>query len=473
MKHVIAFSKYLVAVPVISLVVLLVIPLIILLAGTPVQVQARTDLEVETGNRDIQAFIYNGADLTLIKDTRTLYLAQGMNQVRFSWAGTRIDPTSLSLDIKQGELPVKIEQMQFPPGTKDQVIWHIRAEQACRTEVDIRYFTPGISWQPHYTARLSPDRTRMHLTGHVRVENRSGMDYPDAQICLVVGKIHLLDQIAALADQPFPYGRPDMHAMDSPDRDTMARGKALLESAPAMMMQKSMAPAAPKQIDKTGTAEYFVYTIEGKEPLTHGWARQLTFIDVPEVPVETLHVFDPAQAPDQVIQMVSFTSDAGSGLGAIPLPGGEFKVFQTIDSQGGLTFVGTDTTGYMPAGGKHRLNLGPDPRVTVTPKIMAYTKTHLTFDKKKNLSGFDEVRTMAIELANFSGQSARIEIMTHLPDPDFTITRLLGQDGFEKIDQTRFKLTATLSPDSRKTIHYTLTFFKGDRKWQHAPVPAS
>jgi hypothetical protein len=174
--------------------------LAVTLAGPPAQ--ARTDLEVETGSRQIQAFIYNSADLTLIKDTRTLFLARGMNQVRFSWAGTRIDPTSLSLDIKQGELPVTVEQIQFPPGTKDQVIWHIRADQAGRADVDIRYFTPGISWQPHYTAVLSADRSRMDLTGHVRVENRSGMDYPDAKISLVVGKIHLLDQIAALAAQP-------------------------------------------------------------------------------------------------------------------------------------------------------------------------------------------------------------------------------------------------------------------------------
>jgi hypothetical protein len=451
----------------------LVLVLFLPLCSLPVN--AQIDLEVLTTHSELQAFIYNSADLTLIKDTRTLPLAKGMNQIRFSWAGTRIDPTSLSLDIRDGSVPVKITQMQFAPDADNQVRWHILADQACLATVDIRYFTAGIFWQSHYTAFLSSDRSRMHLTGHVRTENRSGLDYPDARIFLVVGKIHLLDRIAALADRQYPYGRPDMLSGEGPVQDTMARGKALLESAPAAMMHKSMAPAAaPRQIEKTGVSEYFVYAVEGRETLADGWARQLIFVDVPSIPVDTIHVFDSKRFNDQVIQMVSFTNDTASGPGSVvPLPGGAFKVFQQIDSSGGLTLAGTDTIDYIPTGSKHRLNLGADPRVTVVPKIMAYTKTNLTFDKHKNLSGFDEVRKMALNLANFSDQPVRIEIVRHLPNPDFNITGITGQDGFEKIDQNRFKLLATLSPGSRKTIQYTLTMYKGDRKWQHTPVPSS
>lgn len=313
----------------------------------------------------------------------------------------------------------------------------------------------------------------MHLTGQVRVENRSGIDYLDAQIFLVVGKIHLLDRIADLADQPFPYGKPQIRAVDNRYQEMTAKGKALLESAPAMKMQQSMDMAAPEKIEKTRASEYFVYAVEGKKNLTHGWARQLVFADAPAVRADTIHVSDFARFGDRVIQMVSFTNDSASGLGPVPLPGGAFKMFQKTDPAGGLIFAGTDTAGYIPAGQKHLLNLGADPRVTVVPRVMKYAKANLTFDKQNNLSGFDEVRTMAIDLANFSDRPARIEIFRTAQDSDFTITRISGHDKFEKIDQTRFKFFVTLSQGSQKTIHYTITTYKGDRKWQHAPVPSS
>lgn len=434
---------------------------------------AQIDLEILTEKKALQAFIYHSADLTLIREARTLHFTGGSNQVRFSWAGTRIDPTSLSLEIKDPALPVKITQTQFPAGKKNLVLWQVQADDACRADVEITYFTSGIFWQPHYTAFLSQDRSRMHLTGHVRVENRSGLDYPDVKICLVEGRIRLLDRIAELADRPFPYGRPDTQLLESRQQELFTRGKALLESAPVMEMAQSMDAAAPRQIEKARASEYFVYAIEGTETLTDGWARQLTFVDAPDVPVDTIHVFDPERFGDIVIQMVSFTNDTASGLGSMPLPGGGFAVFQKADAAGGLIFAGTDTSDYIPAENVHRLNLGPDPRITVVPRVMGYAKTHLTFDKQKNLSGFDEVKEMVIELANFSDQPARIEIFGTAPDPDFTINRVTGQDGFEKIDQTRFKFSATLSPGSRKTIRYTITTYKGDRKWQHPPVPAS
>ncbi len=80
----------------------------------PLPAMARIDTAVLTPTRRIQTYIYNSADLTMIKDTRVLHFAKGMNPVRFSWAGTRIDPTSLSLDISDPDLPLEIRQIRFP-----------------------------------------------------------------------------------------------------------------------------------------------------------------------------------------------------------------------------------------------------------------------------------------------------------------------------------------------------------------------
>jgi len=443
-----------------------------LMCGGPAH--ARIDTAVLTETRQTEAYIYRSADLTLIKDTRTLYFAKGMNPVRFSWSGTRIDPTSLSFDISDRSLPLEITQTQFPAREKNQAIWHVSAAQPCRAEVVLSYFTPGISWQPHYTAVLSQDRTRMKLTGQVRVENRSGMDYPDATVHLVTGKIHLLDRIADLANQPFPYGRPETRGGGNPQQDMVARGKALLESAPALMIQSEKAASpAPRAITKSRASDYMVYTLDGQKSLLNGWSDRLTFVEAGSVPVDTLHVFDPSRFGNTVIQMVSFTNDTDSGLGSFPLPGGAVKVFQTIDPDGGMIFAGSDTADYIPSGKRHHLRLGPDPRITVVPKVMKYAKTHLTFDKKNNLSGFDEVRTWVIEAANFSDHPARIDMFQTLPHPHFAISGIQGQDEFKRIDQNRFKFSVLISPAGKKNIHYTITTYQGDRQWQQKAVPSS
>lgn len=426
---------------------------------------ARVDTAVLTETRQIQAFIYNSADLTLIKDTRVLHFAEGPNPVRFSWSGTLIDPTSLSLDILDPALPLEITQIQFPAGETKQAVWHVTADKPCRAEVVIRYFTSGLSWEPRYTAIVSRDQARMHLTGRVWITNRSGMDYPDARVSLVTGEIHLLDQIAHLAGQAFPYGRPDARADEARSQNLMAKGKALMESAPAMMMSSDAAAPAPRPIQPDRAADFVVYTLDGGTALSHGWSEQRSFVQAADIPVSTVYVFDESRFRDQVMRMVSFVNDTASGLGSFPLPGGKIRLFQAVDKQGhSLVSAGFDTADYIPAGKRHQIQLGADPRITVVPRVMGYAKTNLTFDRENTLTGFDEVRTMALALANFSDQPARIDIFRTLPDPRFSISGISGQEEFEKIDQNRFRFSATVSPGARHTIHYTLTIHRGDKK---------
>ena len=46
------------------------------------------------GRDTVQLTVYNSADLTMVKETRTLVLRQGLNRLEFSWANTLIDPVS-------------------------------------------------------------------------------------------------------------------------------------------------------------------------------------------------------------------------------------------------------------------------------------------------------------------------------------------------------------------------------------------
>ena len=106
---------------------------------------AKIDLVTLRDRQSVQTTIYNKADLTLVRDKRVLNFVKGINHLQFSWANTKIDPTSLSLEIKELTDKIDIIEMTYPPGTKAVGIWKIKAEQTCQVPVEITYFTSGIS----------------------------------------------------------------------------------------------------------------------------------------------------------------------------------------------------------------------------------------------------------------------------------------------------------------------------------------
>ncbi|MHC5089739.1 MAG: hypothetical protein ACYSOT_09030, partial [Planctomycetota bacterium] len=57
-----------------------------------VGVFAKVDLVTLPAKDMTQLTIYNSADLTLVRDARSLTLKEGDNKLQFSWANTLIDP---------------------------------------------------------------------------------------------------------------------------------------------------------------------------------------------------------------------------------------------------------------------------------------------------------------------------------------------------------------------------------------------
>jgi hypothetical protein len=160
----------------------------------------------------VQLTIYNSADLTLVRERRNLTLKKGWNWLQFMWANTLIDPTSLSLEPLEQAERIDIQQLVFPARLRELGRWLIHSEVSGQVPFEITYFTSGLSWRAFYMGTLSQDEKMMRLQGYVRVGNKSGEDYENAQTRLIVGKVHILDQIAELAKRRYPYDRPGIRA---------------------------------------------------------------------------------------------------------------------------------------------------------------------------------------------------------------------------------------------------------------------
>jgi hypothetical protein len=146
--------------------------------------------------------------MTLVRESRDLTLKNGKNKLQFSWANTLIDPTSLEMLPKADADKIDISDLTYPPRVRNLGLWNIKSGVSGKVPVEITYLTSGLSWRAFYMGTLTEDEKTMRLQGYVRVTNNSGEDYENAQTRLIVGKVHILDQIAELARRQYPYGRP-------------------------------------------------------------------------------------------------------------------------------------------------------------------------------------------------------------------------------------------------------------------------
>ena len=238
---------------------------ILLIATTANIATAKVDLVTLPGRDTVQLTIYNSADMTLARESRSLTLKQGQNKLQFSWANTLIDPTSLEMLPKANADRIDIADLTYPPRVRNLGLWNIKSGVSGLVPVEISYLTSGLSWRAFYMGTLTGDEKTMRLQGYVRVTNNSGEDYENAQTRLIVGKVHILDRIAELARRQYPYGRPGERppALRMPVSEAK-RARLVMEKAAGVAMD---AFAAPKEIRKEGLSEYFLYTIEGTETI--------------------------------------------------------------------------------------------------------------------------------------------------------------------------------------------------------------
>ena len=434
----------------------------LLLAATPPAL-AKVDLVTLPKRESVQLTIYNAADLTLVREVRQLTLRKGANRLQFSWANTLIDPTSLSMVPKAHAGDIDVDALVFPPRVKNLGLWTIRSRVSGKVPFEITYFTSGISWRAFYMGTLSPDEKEMRLQGYVRVTNNSGEDYENAQTRLVVGKVHILDRIAALARRQQPYGDP--RGQPRPEaRETLLReGRAKSEAKRAFAFAADQA-AGPKQIKKEGLSEYFLYTIEGTETIPHGWSKRLPSFEAEAVPVVNLYKYEQERYGPRCVRFLSFKNDTDHKLGDTPIPGGVLKVYRRTDAAGHLSWEGSSSFKYIPVDEDVELNLGAVTDVIVEPVLMRYHTDHYTYNRHGNIDGWDEIRDVRVRTRNTRAVAAKVEITRNFKHQYWDLERDGDIAAYKQVDLDTVRFTQQLEPRSQQEFTYTHTRHEGKRR---------
>jgi hypothetical protein len=428
--------------------------------------QAKVDLVTLPTRDSVQLTIYNSGDLTLARENRALTLMNGNNRLQFSWANTLIDPTSLEM-LPMGQADkIDIQDLVYPPRVRNLGVWNIVSRVSGKVPMEITYFTSGLSWRAFYMGTLSPDEKTMYLQGYVRVRNNSGEDYENAQTRLIVGKVHILDEIAALARRQYPYGSPVPvpKTAEAASRPSRSRGEVTKGLRKARLtLGTAVAGVMVKEIRKEGLSEYFLYTIEGTETIPNGWSKRLPSFEADGILVTNLYKFEQKRYGPSVVRFLSFKNDKKHNLGETPIPGGLLKVYRTADEKQHLAYEGQSNFKYIPVDEDVELNLGTVQNVIVEPKLMEVRSANYDFDWRGNITGWEEKKTWKIEVKNTRKLPVRLEIKRNIPVKKWEIENK-GECGvYEKEDVDTVKYTLDLQPESKREFIYIVTTYHGTR----------
>jgi hypothetical protein len=425
--------------------------------------RAGIDLVTVPATDYVQLTIYNSADITMVRDKRTLTFKKGLNRLQFSWAGTLIDPTSLRMTFKDKKEGLELLDVTYPPGRNDALQWNIQSDIEGPAAVEIMYFTSGITWQADYVLNTNDNETKMDVTGNVTVVNNSGEDYPNAEIRLVVGTIHLVENIRDLA-QGSTIKYKDL---DDNKRD-YARKKYSKSISRAEEYEKDSVPSngasyKPKEIIKEGLSEYFLFSIEGKETVLNSWRKRLKSIRAENVPVQVIYKLSDISTGGQVHKFYEFWNKKVTGaqgtseLGDTPLPDGRVQIF-SIDSKGNLSYKGAVNTSYIAAGDKVKLDIGINKDIEIERLMKDYKRKDIVYEKQAYSSNFYVKKYVTqynyeTTIKNTIPYPVKIEIERSFSG-DFKVLNM--NFIVDKVSKRAFKYYPELNANEKKVFKYQI-----------------
>ncbi|MCU7940270.1 MAG: DUF4139 domain-containing protein [gamma proteobacterium symbiont of Bathyaustriella thionipta] len=431
--------------------------IIMLMSFISLSVMAKNiDLSTLPSRDSVQLTIYNSEDLTLVRETRQISIKKGQNRLQFSWANTKIDPTSVQLEFLSHPIEMHLSNTTFPHDKPQMLYWHITSSVERLATVEISYFTSGIRWQADYSAILAQSAKTMALDSFVTVTNHSGENYENAQVRLVIGKINLVERVNELVNRA-NYKKEQLQERKRSVRVKMAKkmmGKASgrYDMAPMSSVVMEDGMMAEKEVAKDSLSEYTIFTIEGTETISDQWAKRLRTGFAQTIATDIIYRYRPREYGHILARVLSFKNNKQSSLGEAPLPEGNIQIYQK-NQQGSLTYIAGLTLKYTSIDDKVELNTGTDPDIhfeLVNLKNwhdniwMHYKKGnlyrrigdgHIKIDHNSTVAGWNEHRLFVQHLRNFTDKPINVEIRRVISGDAVVKSQLdIKQHDFQTVD---------------------------------------
>jgi hypothetical protein len=223
-----------------------------------------------------------------------------------------------------------VSENLFPKPT---LVWLLENYLKKPQRVEATYLTRGINWKAYYIALLNPADTFIDLTGWVAIENRSGATYRNAQLKLVAGEIHQVQE------------------------ESRAKREGLMMAAREEKLQFK---------EETFFA-YHLYGLDRGTTLMENQTKQMALLRAIQVPVKKMFIFsgnpyfylsryEPKAKKQKVGVWMEWENSSKNKMG-MPLPMGTVRVYKE-DREGSLQFIGEDRIDHTPKDEKVKLKIG-------------------------------------------------------------------------------------------------------------------
>jgi hypothetical protein len=231
-----------------------------------------------------------------------------------------------------------------------------------------------------------------------------------------------------------------------------------------LQMDKAADGQKAPQVVKEGLAEYFIFSVEGKQTIKNGWSQRMVSFRAREVTFDVLYRCRPHQYGPRPMRFFLLVNDAEHKMGEAPLPDGVIRVFRD-NGKGGLNFFAAQSVKYIPIKEKVELNVGTDDQVVYERVVLDVSRSNFLYSDPPNprVNGWDEKRVWQEEIRNYRRRGIKMEIRHVLPgDAEFGMEAL----GLKLYDFRTVEYTLDLPAGAMRKFASSGTFHLGSARKQ-------
>ena len=355
----------------------------------------------------------------------TLLSANQGSAVLQTSEGVKIVPLS-GAQLQLGDLPGGLL-------TKPTLVWKLASEAGGEHLVRTTYQTAGMTWRADYNIVVNGSDTKGDITAWVTLMNLSGASFGNAELKLVAGDVHKIEQHAPVL-RGFAGGR----------MEAMADAAGFVEKEFADFHLYTL----PRRTDvlQNSTQQIALF------PPVSGFkvTRELVFdftggMGAPGQPILDRDFVIASKAKPSIL--VSFDNKKENSLG-MPLPKGKIRVYKEDPSDGTLEFIGEDLVDHTPRNETVKIRLGEAFDV-VGERI----RSDFTIDNAAHRM----TETFRIELRNQKSAAQKVRVIERpYRWTNWQVTKKNTE--FEKLDSGTMAFDVELPSEGARTIEYTVLY---------------
>ena len=298
------------------------------------------------------------------------------------------------------------------PFSRPEIDFVINSDIKKDIDFEFSYITGGLDWKAQYISFLKDDEKVMEIYPFVIINNRTGVDFRNAKIKLLSGKI-------TKESRP-PQGIP------------RAMGLGLAKEAYQI-----------PQFEEKGIFEYYSYTLDKVTDLSNNQIKELLLMPNKEVNVLKKYIYDGARDGEKVAINFTFKNTKIDGFGH-PLPSGNIKLFKEENGD------------FIVLLGDYQIESAPvGKEITIQPGFAFDIRGNRIQKEMRRITNLEREEIYEITIINAKDTEEEVIVVEH-PHGEWKIIE--STEEYIKRDQFNVEFKLKVKPSSEKILTYIILY---------------